>query len=278
MKKIFVCLVITSGTFVSQAQSGLHPQWESEHVIAYYDRSGDVWSYDMKSSDRKKVLKGSQPSPNPVNRDLYAVRMKTNGSSAITLVNVRSGEKVVIADDRLSNLNSFHPIWSKDGKKLAFHAENAEMKVSRLFIYDYKKRKLNAFLENKYVSAPSFFANGDILLSIFENEISTIIRFNSRTNQVTELLKSSDRIFFTDASPTSDKAFVYCSKESGNVDIWLFDIATGEKKQLTKSSNDEWTPRWSPSGNRIAYFAHIDGIYQAWVMDSDGANKININN
>lgn len=67
---------------------------------------------------------------------------------------------------------------------------------------------------------------------------------------------------------------VYASDESGNYDIWLMDLATGAKVQLTDEEYDETLPYWSPNGNKIAYLLKkSDYEHEIWVMDADGSNK-----
>ncbi|MEQ9401978.1 MAG: hypothetical protein RIM99_00215 [Cyclobacteriaceae bacterium] len=277
MLRIFLYLIATITAGISCAQSGLHPQWASEEEITYYDRSGNVWSYNIQTDKRSRVLKGSQPAPNPIRSNLFAVRSNVNGKSSLVIRNVKSDEEIVIDGPKLSNMRAFHPIWSRDGRMLAFNAENAELKMSSLFIYDLERKNLDSYLKDRYVGAPSFFSNGDVLISLLQDDGSTLVRYDYKSNQITELVKSTSRIFFADASPSGDD-LVICSGESGNLDLWIINVETGNRKQLTKTPNDEYAPRWSPSGKQILYFANINDAYQVWVIDRDGSNVTNLNN
>lgn len=45
---------------------------------------------------------------------------------------------------------------------------------------------------------------------------------------------------------------VFCKRGNGRLQLWLYDIASGQERQLTHTSSDKDEPSWSPSGNYIA--------------------------
>ena len=52
-------------------------------------------------------------------------------------------------------------------------------------------------------------------------------------------------------------------------DIWILNIKTGEKKNLTARIASNWLPTWSPHGGLLAFFSDRDGAGQArvWIWD-----------
>ncbi len=65
----------------------------------------------------------------------------------------------------------------------------------------------------------------------------------------------------------------FVSRRSGNLDIWTFNMVTGELHNLTEGSlYDEDFPRWSPDGNTILFTRRIQGDSEIWTMDADGGN------
>lgn len=59
----------------------------------------------------------------------------------------------------------------------------------------------------------------------------------------------------------------------GNGDIWVLEVATGEKVNLTSTPIVlEDDPSWSPDGGRIA-FTRTDDV---WVMDADGTDAVQL--
>ena len=65
---------------------------------------------------------------------------------------------------------------------------------------------------------------------------------------------------------------VFTSEKNDNVDIYVMDDDGGNRRRLTNSPRDEWSPAWSPNGERIAFVSNSD-IY---VMDVNGGNRRNL--
>ncbi|MCB1217046.1 PD40 domain-containing protein [bacterium] len=63
------------------------------------------------------------------------------------------------------------------------------------------------------------------------------------------------------------RSICYVSDRTGEYDIYMFDLATGEERQLTKTPEDEALPLWSPVDGRICYYR---GNHELRVLDSEG--------
>ncbi|MEO8449188.1 MAG: hypothetical protein ABI647_05320, partial [Gemmatimonadota bacterium] len=48
---------------------------------------------------------------------------------------------------------------------------------------------------------------------------------------------------------------------------------TGPARRFTASSSSEWSPRWSPDGNRLAFLSDRTGKSQIWIMAVDGGES-----
>ena len=79
----------------------------------------------------------------------------------------------------------------------------------------------------------------------------------------------------------------FVSDRSGNWDIWKLDVRAcleareegvdGEDPrcqpvQLTDNPDDDFYPRWSPDGDRIAFESRRQAVRDIYVMDADGGN------
>lgn len=69
------------------------------------------------------------------------------------------------------------------------------------------------------------------------------------------------------------KKFTYVSNESGNPQIYVFDVTSGQKKRLTFSGKYNTSPAWSPKGDWIAYAAGEGGEYSICIMHPDGSDN-----
>lgn len=60
--------------------------------------------------------------------------------------------------------------------------------------------------------------------------------------------------------------------------IWKWSEDQGEAIRLTSENGSVSSPRWSPDGDRIAYFASDDDGQGLWVMNVDGSGKEKLTN
>ena len=67
---------------------------------------------------------------------------------------------------------------------------------------------------------------------------------------------------------------VFTSEKNDNVDIYVMDADGGNRRRLTNSPRDEWSPVWSPDGERIAFSSNSD-IY---TMPANGGNRRKLTN
>lgn len=64
---------------------------------------------------------------------------------------------------------------------------------------------------------------------------------------------------------------VFSSGSVGDTDIWRLNLETRQLTQLTTGATTNEQPRWSPSGNRIAFISNRDnGIPKLFMMDERG--------
>jgi Tol biopolymer transport system component len=62
-------------------------------------------------------------------------------------------------------------------------------------------------------------------------------------------------------------------------DLFLLDLETGQRTQLTRSSAlagraaDNVSPAWSPDGRFIVFFSNRDGTWRMYIMAADGSGQ-----
>lgn len=75
----------------------------------------------------------------------------------------------------------------------------------------------------------------------------------------------------------SGAELVYLSDSGGHGNLWVADVATGQRRQITSEQDPAVSlgvPVWSPDGRRIAFFSTRNSIGQGgvWLVDPDGSN------
>ncbi len=69
--------------------------------------------------------------------------------------------------------------------------------------------------------------------------------------------------------------FASTAVEEGT-DIWLTDLDRRERRNLTAALGGDYSPRWSPDSNTIAFVSDRHGPSQLYLMDSDGSGQFQL--
>jgi len=68
------------------------------------------------------------------------------------------------------------------------------------------------------------------------------------------------------------KMIAFVSSKSGNRDIWIKQVGSGEAIQITKDKYSNQNPIWSPDGSEIAYFSNRGDQYGIWRIPAFGGS------
>lgn len=101
---------------------------------------------------------------------------------------------------------------------------------------------------------------GDLLAVDFHGEIFTVPTDPERGEKrgVTHSAwRQRDEVYAADG-----KKIAYISDETKEEQIWVYDVATGDRRQLTTMPSYKSTPAWSPGSDRLA-FVVANRLYQA---------------
>ena len=63
---------------------------------------------------------------------------------------------------------------------------------------------------------------------------------------------------------------------SSNADIYIMPANGGNRRKLTNNRHGGWSPSWSPDGKRIIFVSERDDNEDIYVMDIDGGNQRNL--
>jgi TolB protein len=92
----------------------------------------------------------------------------------------------------------------------------------------------------------------------------------------TETLVASKGTNYAPAFSPDGKKLAFCSSmtESGNAEIYVYDLETKKTKRLTYNSATDTAPSWSPTGREIAFTSDRvgAGAPQIYIMDAEGSN------
>jgi Tol biopolymer transport system component len=72
---------------------------------------------------------------------------------------------------------------------------------------------------------------------------------------------------------TPNNRLVYCSRVSGNWDIWIMNRDGSQPRQLTVDSHNDLFPAVSPDGRYIFFASDRAGAFNIWRMEIDGSHS-----
>src|SRR4029453_10420840 len=59
-------------------------------------------------------------------------------------------------------------------------------------------------------------------------------------------------------------------------EIWILDIASGARTQVTSLDAFASFPAWSPDGSKLSFYVYKDGALDVWVVGRDGSSPTQI--
>ena len=150
-----------------------------------------------------------------------------------------------------------------------------------LFIIQFIGCENNTSIQNQYVDPHIIFSsrrwwNYDIFIT------------DIYSGKITQLTKNK-WIDFNPAISHDSKKLAFISDRDGNREIYISDLEwldgytqwIGKNlKNITNSEENDWTPVFSPTSDRIAFATYfpINDNYDIFIMDFNGNNKENLTN
>ena len=181
------------------------------------------------------------------------------------------------------------PRWSPDGKMVLFSSPG-DGQYNDLFIInaDGSGRKRLLDWPGSHEWGAAWSPDGQQIAFTSEKDGNYQIYVMPFDGDSEPINLMQDKFFYTypDWSPDG-KWLVFVSDRSGYWDIWKLDVTAcldarlagqeGEidacqPRQLTENPDDDFFPRWSPDGAKIAFSSRRQADRDIYVMDADGGN------
>ncbi|OGN08589.1 MAG: hypothetical protein A2750_03365 [Candidatus Yanofskybacteria bacterium RIFCSPHIGHO2_01_FULL_45_42] len=165
--------------------------------------------------------------------------------------------------------NGFDLSWSRDSSQIAFFAR--KNRDHTLFIVDSKKGNILWQIEVPFDQAfsPAFGLDNDtIYFSAAKNLSRNIYSLNLKTGEYQNLTEDG-RCFNTAPILSPDgKKLVYVAYNGDFQKIWLLDLTTFEKTQLTFNRSNEDSPSLSDDGSTLLFTGDDDGgVWNIYTID-----------
>jgi Tol biopolymer transport system component len=184
--------------------------------------------------------------------------------------------QLLIAVSAVTSTADSDPDWSPDGSRVAFTRESGGL--TDVWVYEPKSGQLIQVTKEGACYSPTWSRDAKTLAYSFVRGGTSELRLVPSDGRAASSLFLSTIV--ADApnwSPSGDRiAFGGSNPPTAGIQIMIVDIATKRTTGLTTAGNYNSWPSWSPNGKQIAYSGTANGIQQVFVVDADGANRIQI--
>jgi Tol biopolymer transport system component len=205
----------------------------------------------------------------------------------LRVISAADGSEVALTEERLGYL----PIWSPDGTTIAFGGFVGELDAqgkgeAELFLMNRDGSNARQITNRPGTDLPPSWSpdssrivwSGTTVPSdTSQTATSILFMMDVASGQITELGEGSDPVWSPDgqriAFSMAETPPPGVLRLRTNLDIYTFDVETGERTQLTQDPTSDEGPAWSPDGQRIAFVSMRDNTEgEIYVMNADGSD------
>ena len=182
---------------------------------------------------------------------------------------------------RLTNNNASDslPVWSSDGRKIAF-ASNRDGK-NEIYVMDADGSNVNRLTNNMADDdAPKWSRDGSKIVFDSDRDGNREIYVMDADGRNQTRLTTNDAIDSGAAwSPDSSKIAFASNRDNANqfnFDIYVMNADGSDPKKIVSDEEYDAEPRWSPDGSKILFVTGRNGNFDIYVRSSDGTEERNL--
>ena len=285
--RIFTKRLESDNEPVEIASSGHLPVWSPDgQKIAFIELSGktqQISTINLSRGGEKKTaadniipisysvlpydrIQSSDFSWSPDSRKIAYVSRK-NGLNNIWVTDIENLNDGQLTANDETPLNFYNPLWSADGKRIAFTSKTgnrAGKPTFSVWLIDTESKNLKTLTRQKtFFRLISWMPNGDLMTASTEgSEFSasttevSIRRINLETGEERETAKLKDAYLSNIALSPDGKNVAFAAHRDNRDDIWLMPASGGTARKVTNNNDSRIyfsSLAWSPDENTIFF-------------------------
>ncbi len=235
-----------------------------------------LWRIDLEGRQEKELAPAvdgqsyGQASLSPDGRRIVCERWPIAGGKPSLWLLELDGSAPTTAPRPLvaEEANAVQPSFSPRGDAVIFVSDRAGGGSNVWTIDLASKRIAPITLSPTRVDSPVVAKDGRLAVAPFSHQTDLYLDAVDGSNQRRLTFHTHDN-FAARLSP-DDRRLVYMSNRTGNPEIWLLDLASGEERRLTDNTAQDNAPTWAPDGKSILFLSDRGGGSHAWTLQVEG--------
>jgi len=276
------------------------PVWSPDGKWIAVAMYGSIWKVDPESGAAFELSYNrkyhSSPTWSPDGKWIVYTADDDGGTIQLEIVNVQTGETQALTSDGHIYTD---PVYSPEGTKLAYVSTRPNgyfnVYVRPISNGRWAGEEIAVTRDNNYGKDRLYFGPWDMhtqpAWTPDGKELALVSNRNAPLGsgnvwrapaepdgmQRAKLVLQEETLYRTRPDISRDGKRIIFSSSRGAADqfnhLYIVPIAGGEPYKLSFGDYDEFHPRWSPDGERVAYISNEGGLPQLWLLESYGGAK-----
>ena len=193
-----------------------------------------------------------------------------HGSWDLYMIDMTTGREFRLTDDGADNIN---PFWSPDGSKLVFQSNRTEPGESRhwrLYELDLRTMTVTRLSQGDSIDVdPQYSFDGSRIVYRTYTEVNSqsIIAIMDADGRNSRAITTPDENATNALWSPSDRFIAYQSDLDGDLDIYVYEVATGQRRHLTDNTIADYAPTWLCGDERLVFTSDIEGVPNIFEID-----------